>query len=189
MVDSMRMSFEARHRHTLQDYLEVEEASVVRHEFWNGEIYAMAGGTPEHAALCAAIPALLGTSLGGSGCRFYSSDLRVSTGRGLYTYPDGAIVCGELQRDPDSSTHVTNPTILFEVLSPATQAYDRGDKLDQYRGMPSVDAVVLIAQDRRHIEVYARETAFERAIFTDGDSIDLGPATLDVSALYDLSGL
>lgn len=107
-----------RHRHTFEDYLDVEELGGVRHEFLNGEIFAMAGGTPEHAALAAAIVMTLGVQLRGRSYRPYSSDLRLRVpATGLATYPDAAVICGDPVRDVDSPTHVTNPTILVEVLS------------------------------------------------------------------------
>lgn len=114
------------YRYTLQDYLAVEEMGPVRHEFLDGAIFAMAGGTPEHAALSAAILVLLGTQLLGRNCRPYSADLRIRIPKtGLATYADAAVVFGPLERDPESTTHVTNPTVIVEVLSPSTEEYDR----------------------------------------------------------------
>jgi len=90
-----------RHRYTFEDYLELEEIASVRHEFYDGEIYAMAGGTPEHAARTAAITSALGAQIEGSDCRLYSSDLRVRVlATGLATYPDVTILCGPSGRDP-----------------------------------------------------------------------------------------
>ena len=90
-----------RHRYTFEEYLELEEIASVRHEFYDGEIYAMAGGTPEHAAITAAITSALGAQIEGSDCRVYSSDLRVRVlATGLATYPDVTIVCGPSER-PD----------------------------------------------------------------------------------------
>ena len=97
-----------RHSYSFQEYLEIEEGSPVRHEFYQGEIYAMAGDTPEHAAMAARITMLLGQQLGASRCRVYSSDLRVRIlATGLATYPDVSVVCGPSERDPESNTHVT----------------------------------------------------------------------------------
>ena len=110
-----------RHRYSFADYLGVEEMSRVRHEYVNGEIVAMAGGTPEHSALSAAVVTLLGSKLRGGPCRPYSSDLRIRVrATGLATYPDAAVICGEPARDPESPTHVTNPTVIVEVLSAST---------------------------------------------------------------------
>jgi Uma2 family endonuclease len=169
--------------------LEVEDASEVRHEFHNGHIYAMAGGTPEHAALCAAIPGLLSQRLLGGPCRMYSSDLRLATGDGLYTYPDAAIICGPPQRAAESATHITNPTVLFEVLSPSTEAYDRGDKLHHYQQMPSVTHVVLVAQSERNVEVWQRTSEGWVTSAHDSGNVSVGHASFDVDALYDLAGV
>jgi Uma2 family endonuclease len=117
----MVASFSRRH-YTLEDYLSVEEMSAVRHEFVDGQIFAMAGGTPEHAALSAAVLVVLGGKLLGGRCRPYSADLRIRVlATGLATYPDAAVICGEPSRDPSSPTHVTNPTVVVEVLSTSTE--------------------------------------------------------------------
>jgi Uma2 family endonuclease len=124
----MVASFSRRH-YTLEDYLGVEEMSAVRHELVDGQIFAMAGGTPEHAALSAAVLVVLGSKLLGGRCRPYSADLRIRVlATGLATYPDAAVICGEPERDPSSPTHVTNPTVVVEVLSTSTEEYDRGEK-------------------------------------------------------------
>jgi Uma2 family endonuclease len=105
------------HRYTLADYLGLEAMSPVRHEYLNGDILAIAGGTPEHAALSAAAVTILGGKLGGGPCRPYSADLRIRVrATGLATYPDAAAICGEPERDPDSPTHVINPAVIVEVL-------------------------------------------------------------------------
>jgi len=105
------------HSYTFRDYLDLEAASNVKHEFINGEIYAMAGGTPEHAALIMAIGATLVAQLRGGSCRVFSSDLRVRVlATGLATYPDISVVCGELRTDPESPLIAVNPKILIEVL-------------------------------------------------------------------------
>src|SRR5262249_5992749 len=147
-------------RYTLEDYLSVEEMSAVRHEFLDGEIFAMAGGTPEHAALSAAIVVLLGSRLQGRLCRPYSADLRIRiVESGLATYADASVICGDPVRDPPSPSHVTNPSVLVEVLSSSTEEYDRGEKWLHYQRIASLGEYVLIAQDRREIEVYARMTS------------------------------
>ena len=132
-----------RHRYTFQEYLELEEISGVRHEFFDGEIYAMAGGTPEHAAMAAAIVLQLGPQQ--QGCRVYSSDLRVPiVATGLATYPDVTVVCGPSQRDPNSPPHVNNPKVVFEVMSRGTEQYYRGEKIEHYKQEPSLEAILLV---------------------------------------------
>lgn len=146
-----------RHHYSFRDYLDVEEISPVKHEYLAGEIFAMAGGTPEHAALSASVLLLLGEQLRGGPCRPYSSDLRVRIrATGLATYPDAAVICGEVQKDPDSPTHVVNPTVIVEVLSPGTEEYDRGEKREHYQQLESLRDYVLVAADRPRIEVFSR---------------------------------
>ena len=189
------MSFaRPRHRYSFRDYLDIEEMSAVKHEYVDGEIYAMAGGTPEHAALCAALIALLGGQLRGGPCRVYTSDLRLRIRpTGLATYPDAAIICGPLERDVESPTHVTNPTVLFEVLSPSTEDYDLGEKRDNYQQIASLSAYVVVAQDRRSIEMWRRDDggAWSHALLAAGQTVDLPAvrARFSVDELYETAGL
>jgi Uma2 family endonuclease len=185
----------ASRRYTIEDYLEVEEVSVVRHEYVDGAIFAMAGGTPEHAALSAAILVVLGSALRGSACRGYSSDLRVRVlATGLATYPAAAVICGEVSRDPASPTHVTNPSVLFEVLSPKTEAYDRGQKWEHYQQIPSLKEYVLVRQDRAEIEVFSRTEhagSWDRVLYEQNGRAKIPSLKLeiDVDALYADDGI
>jgi len=146
-----------RHHYTFAEYLELEEIARVRHEYLDGEIYAMAGGTPEHAAMGAAITAALGRQLDPSRCRVYSSDLRVRVlASGLATYPDVTVICGPSQRDPESPTHVTNPSVIVEITSPGTAEYDRGEKIDQYKSIPSLLAIAIVDHAVERIELWTR---------------------------------
>src|SRR5438552_11002726 len=109
------MSSHVRHVHyTYAEYLSLEEESSTRHEYLDGEIYAMAGGTPDHAALAAAVIGLLRTGIPPS-CRTFTSDLRIRTSSGLSTYPDAAVVCGKTVRAVDDRIAVTNPCLLVAV--------------------------------------------------------------------------
>ena len=149
-----------RHRYTYSDYLALEEGANVRHEFFDGEIYAMAGGTPEHAAICANAIASLSAQLRDRGCRVHSSDLRVRVlETGLATYPDASVVCARAELDPANRNTITNPVLIVEVLSPGTAAYDRGEKLAHYKLIPALREVVLVAHDERLIEVWRRDDA------------------------------
>lgn len=142
-----------RHRYTFAEYLEVEEIARVRHEYYQGEIYAMVGGTREHAAMVAAITSMLGRQLA-SPCRVYSSDLRVRVlATGLATYPDVTVICGPSERDPESATHVTNPKVIVEVLSDGTADYERGEKLQHYQKVESLEAVILVDHRAQQVEL------------------------------------
>jgi Uma2 family endonuclease len=177
-----------RHSHSFADYLETEEISGVRHEFYAGEIYAMAGGTPEHAAMAAAITATLVRQLEGTGCRAYSSDLRVRVlATGLATYPDVTVISGPSARDPESATHVTNPKLVVEVLSPGTEDYDRSEKLEHYKQVSSLSAVVLVDHRSQLVELWARNgDGWSYARFGAGEQVPLHAihCTLAVDAVY-----
>jgi Uma2 family endonuclease len=145
-----------RHRYSFQDYLAVEEVSTVKHEFLDGDIYAMAGGSVLHAALSATVLASLHAQLEGR-CRVYSSDLRLRVAAtGLASYADVAVVCGAEETDPLNADTVTNPAAVVEVLSPSTIDYDLGEKFEHYSKVPSLHTVVYVWQDRRQIEVRER---------------------------------
>ncbi len=131
-------------RMTFKEYVALEEKSDVRHEFDRGEVFAMAGGTPEHAALCAAATHALVGQLRGA-CRTFSEALRVRTPTEKTAYPDALVICGEVMRDPADRNTVTNPTLIVEVLSESTEAYDRGKKFQHYRAVPSFAEYVLVA--------------------------------------------
>lgn len=173
------------------DYLAHEEACNTKNEFLGGQIYAMAGASPQHNRLCLAMGALLLPQLASGRCRAHSSDQRVRVlATGLATYPDVTVVCGPLELDPDDPRHhtATNPTLLVEVLSPSTAAYDRGEKFEHYRQIESLRQYVLVSQDEREVEVRTRtEGGWKVQSFTAGQVAELTAvgATLDVDALYD----
>ena len=176
----------ARQRFDYSEYLLLEEVATVKHEFLDGHVWAMAGGSPEHAAVCSNVTALLHTSLRGRPCRVYSSDLRIRVrATGLGTYPDITVVCGQLERDPDDGKGhtVVNPRLLVEVLSPSTQEYDRGEKLEHYKTIASLGEVVLVAHDRRQVEVYRREPdgAWSRHVAVDDETLRLTSLDCDLS--------
>ena len=181
------------HSYTYADYLMVEDGSNVKHEFFNGEIYAMAGGTPEHAALAAAIGSALLVQLRGSTCRVYTSDLRIRVlVTGLATYPDVSVVCGELKLDPENRVTATNPKVLIEVLSDSTSAYDRGEKLEQYKRIESLQAVLLFSQTSRRAELHERsERGWRTEVFTADQKLPIASigAELALASIYADAGL
>ena len=179
-----------RIRYAYADYVALEAASNVRHEFLDGQIYAMAGGTPEHAALAATVIGLLFPQLRGGRCRIHDADLRVRVREtGLTTYPDVTIVCGPRELDVEDVRAVTNPTLVLEVLSPSTEMYDRGDKLEHYKQMPSIQQIVLVASRKRSIEVWTRgpDGAWAPEVHGEGGRATLASirAELDVTELYE----
>lgn len=182
-----------RHRYTFRDYLELEEGNPVRHEFFAGQIYAMAGGTPEHAALAASVIASLLPQFRGSPGRVHSSDLRVrALDTGLATYADVTVVCGPYEYDPESRTTVTNPRLVVEITSESTEDYDRGEKLDSYRRIPSVATVILVSHRERSIEVFERgaDDTWRRTEARRGGRVRIvtPPCELVVDEVYDAAG-
>jgi len=176
-------------RMSYAEYLAAEATSEVRHEFLNGEVWAMAGGTPEHAALAAAVIGELRAALRGKPCRVYTSDARVRVAStGLSTYPDVAVVCGDLETAPDDPDAITNPVLLVEVLSDATEAYDRGVKAAHYRQIAALKEYVLVSQAEALVEVYRRAASgrWELLEARAGETLELEAlgVRLDVSALY-----
>lgn len=150
-----------RQHFTFDEYVMLEEMARVKHEYLAGQVWAMAGGSPAHARVTANVSGLLSASLTGKPCSTFSSDLRVrATSTTLGTYPDVTVVCGKLELDPeDRKGHtVTNPRVVVEVLSPSTEGYDRGEKLEHYKTIDSLEEIVLIAHDRPEIEIVRRES-------------------------------
>jgi Uma2 family endonuclease len=176
------------HRYTFADYLRLEEESSTRHEFLDGEIVAMAGGTPEHAALAMAVGWQLRNQLADGRCRIFSSDLRVRVAAtGLTTYPDVSVICGRTERDPASPSTVTNPTAVVEVTSDSTEDYDRGSKLEHYQMLPSIRTIVIVSHREPRIDVWTRtDGGFEHSSALAGGRALLPAlaAELDVDTLY-----
>jgi len=145
---------------TYAEYLAFEEKAVDKHEFLNGEVFAMGGGTIEHAALIASVTHALMGALQGRPCRVYSSELRIRIrATGLTTYPDVSVVCGKAEVDADDPHAIVNPILVVEVLSDSTEAYDRGEKAAHYRHLPSLREYVLLSQHRPRIEVWRKNEA------------------------------
>jgi Uma2 family endonuclease len=142
------------------EYLERERETGLKHEFLRGQIYAMAGGTPEHARLIAATTIALGRMVDPRKCRIFSSELKVRVqATGLATYPDVTVVCGDAVRDAEDQNAIVNPRLVVEVLSASTEAYDRGEKWAHYRRLESLEAYVLISQVPERVEIYERVPA------------------------------
>ncbi|NJL95549.1 MAG: Uma2 family endonuclease [Anaerolineae bacterium] len=171
------------------EYLAAEELSDTRHEYLRGEVFAMAGGTPEHGALAAAITIALGNLLGGRPCRVFNSDVRIRIrATGLTTYPDISVVCGQLERDGEDRNAIVNPVLIVEVLFDSTEAYDRGEKAAHYRRIPSLKEYVLVSQHQPRIEVFRRSDAGHWELYEAGagQQIELASVggSLDVGELY-----
>lgn len=139
------------------EYLALEAKGDGKHDYIAGMIYAMAGGTPEHARLQAILTVVLGAALRGKPCAVFSSDLRVrieATDRS--TYPDVTVVCGALQTSSADKDAVINPTLIVEVTSESTEADDRGDKFRHYREIASLQEYVIVGGRTPWVEVWRR---------------------------------
>jgi Uma2 family endonuclease len=151
------MPVQRKTHYTLEEYLELERSTREKHEFFRGEIFAMGGASEAHNLIVANVLGEMRQHLRGKPCRVYPSDMRVKVSpSGLYTYPDVVIVCGQPQFEQPGETLI-NPTVLVEVLSDSSEAYDRGKKSEQYRTLASLTDYLLIAQDRVLVEHYSRQ--------------------------------
>ncbi len=143
---------------SIEDTRRLEQETDIRHEWWDGVAIAMAGSTPRHSAISSNVQSRLANGLRGSECREYNSDLGIrSLTTDRLTYPDVSVVCGELTVHPSDDRGVTNPSIIVEVLSPSTEATDRGNKLQHYMGIESVQHILLVTtQGEERVEHYQR---------------------------------
>lgn len=154
-----------------EDYLRMEAQSPIKHEFLDGEVFAMAGAKPEHNPIAASVLGALVGLIRGGRCRAFNSDQRILvTETGLYTYPDGGVACGRWQIHTDGLS-LLNPTLLYEVLSPSTRDYDRGAKLDHYRTLSSLRHVLLVDTAEPLIEHHWRtdDGTWTSALLREGD--------------------
>jgi len=152
---------------TIEEYLALERTEEERHEYLDGCVYAMAGESPDHGRICVNLTRRLAAQLDGSGCEVFSKDLKVRCGpmprpggshQGLFAYPDLVVICGALQFHDQAREVLLNPRVILEVLSPSTEAFDRGDKFRRYRAwLPTLTDYVLVAQDRPFIDHYHRQ--------------------------------
>ncbi len=170
------------------EYLRREEGSDLRHEWVDGVVLAMAGGSGAHACVKTRLTGLVHAALAGSPCRARDADQRVRiVATGLATYPDLSVCCGPRAPHPEDPHALTNPTLLAEVLSPATASDDRGEKFDRYQQISSLRLYLLVDSERRHVDVYSRlaDGRWAREGFGGGrvplDSLGI---LLDVDALY-----
>lgn len=153
------------------EYLALERAAAERHEYLDGEIYVMAGESPEHGAICTNIGGQLYNQLKGRDCQLFTKDMKVRSGpapqrgrtqKGLYSYPDLLVICGALQFHDEHRDVLLNPTVIIEVLSPTTEAFDRGEKWVRYQTwLPALTDYVLVAQARAHLDHYHRRASSE----------------------------
>lgn len=142
--------------YTEEEYLRWEKDAPYKSEYVHGEIRAMAGGTENHGAIAVNVSAELRAALRGRGCRTLSSDVKVRTPSGVFRYPDVSVVCGQSHYHGRGRSVITNPLIVVEVLSDGTAATDRGEKLQEYQTIESLQAYLLVDQDSPRVACYTR---------------------------------
>ena len=147
------MSAQTKPRYTLEEYFELERKSEERYEYWDGEVFSMSGVSPEHAQLEVNFISRLNSRLAGKGCRVFPANIRIKVPSAPpYRYADVSALCGEAKFEEIGGIRaVTNPTLIIEVLSSSTEAYDRGKKFTHYKSIPSFSEYLLVDQNRPHI--------------------------------------
>jgi Uma2 family endonuclease len=176
---------------TPEQYLEIERKAAYKSEYHRGEMFAMAGASLSHNTLVANLLGELHAKLKGKSCRVLPSDMRVAVrASGLYTYPDVVAVCGQPQLIDNRLDTLLNPVLVVEVLSPSTEAYDRGRKFEQYQSIETLREYLLVASDRVRADLYARQ-ADGRWLLSSAnsfeDSLDLQSVncSLAIASLYE----
>lgn len=178
----------SRHRYSYDEYLAYERDSGMKHEFDDGEIVAMAGGSRRHNALASRVTAALENGRK-PGCVAFQSDQRIRVlATGKATYPDASMVCGAIAGDPADphGATIVNPTLIVEVLSPSTEQDDRGGKWQHYQLIESLEEYVLVSQSHARVERYRRLATggWEYHDVTSGTVALACGATLDVERMY-----
>jgi Uma2 family endonuclease len=178
-------------RLTPEKYLEIERAAQFRHEFYDGRMYAMSGGSYWHARIILNFAAALHLALKKGPCAVVTNDLRVRVSPGgLYTYPDIVVTCAEPQFADDQKDTLLNPVILIEALSPSTEAYDRGFKFAQYRLIESLQEYALVSQVEPRVEVFRRQkdSGWLLTEFVSLDAVchfESAPCTIALADIYE----
>jgi Uma2 family endonuclease len=168
------MSSAAIKRYTVEEFFELEARSLVKHQYFNGEIFllhppdeqGMAGATASHNSIVSNFVAASHNALKGRGCRVFPSDMLVKCPSDLRTYPDVTIVCDTPQYEDERELTLLNPQVIVEVLSPSTEKYDRDEKFLHYQSIPSLQDYVLIATDRPLVQHFRRHNGERQWLLT-----------------------
>jgi Uma2 family endonuclease len=157
-IGKLKMSVVAKKKITPEEYLEIERKAEYKSEYFNGEMFAMAGASRRHNLITGNVFAQLHSQLRKRSCEIYQSDMRVKVSQtGLYSYPDVTVVCGTAMFEDKNIDTLLNPTLIVEVLSESTETYDRGRKFEHYRQIESLMEYLLIAQDKYRIEQFIKQ--------------------------------
>lgn len=151
------MGFPVKKYITQEEYLKAERLALDKHEYYQGEIFAMSGASISHNIISMNTSICLGNKLDGKDCQPFGSDMRIHIEEStLYTYPDLSIICGEIETTDDSFDTATNPTVIFEILSKSTRDYDKGGKFTLYRRIKSLKEYILIDSENIMVEKFSR---------------------------------
>jgi Uma2 family endonuclease len=173
--------------YTPEQYLELERKAEYKSEYLSGQIFAMAGASIDHNIIAFNFTGMLWSHLRGGSCRGYTSDTRVRVSpTGLFTYPDLTVVCGEPSYLDDRRDTLLNPSLIVEILSPSTEAYDRGEKFAHYETLDSLREYVLVSQHKARIETYVR-TEDCQWLYTSVQGIESNVQLVSVSCSLALS--
>jgi len=191
------MAANPERRYTLEEYFELERTSEERFEFWNGEVFCMSGASAEHERILRNMLVYLTQKIGGQGCEAFTSNLRIKVPSAPpYRYADLSALCGEAYFEEIGGVDaLVNPQLLVEVLSPSTEAYDRGDKFTHYKSIPTLREYLLVAQHRPHVThlykqadgrwIYAEANDLEAALRLDSLNCELPLAEIYQGVSFD----
>ena len=173
---------------TAADYLAWERLQPEKHDYHLGEVFAMSGGSHRHNFLSSSMIVALWAAVRGKGCRVFTSDERIAAEEGRrYVYADAVVVCGAVESAPGTTDVLTNPRVIVEVLSPSTEAYDRGEKWEAYQRLPSLNDYLLVSQTSTRIEHYQREAdSWRYRVLGAGDTLTLADGSaMSIDAVYE----
>lgn len=174
---------------SVEEYLELEANSAVKHEYLDGHAYAMAGGTVDHGVIAVNVLAVLRAQLRGGPCRLFNSDVKVRLSPSRFVYPDASVSCDRRDQTDGQAQFISYPRLIVEVLSPRTAEYDRGDKFGMYRALGSLETYVLVASERRAVEVRTRQVDGAWATTSFGPNDEVALPSIDcccpVAAFYE----
>ncbi len=142
-----------------EEYLKMEAAADYKSEYYNGEIFAMSGGSLNHSKICFNLNRRVGEAIDNKDCHGFESNMKLAIAKvNSYVYPDLMVVCGDVELAENTSDVITNPVLIIEVLSPSTESFDRGLKFEYYRTIPSLKEYVIISQDKPKTESFFKQT-------------------------------
>ncbi|MEK6304167.1 MAG: Uma2 family endonuclease [Acidobacteriota bacterium] len=182
------MSAETKHRYTLEEYLALERESDARHEFWDGEIFAMSGGTLAHERILGNVRSMLRNDLRHIKFDVFGTNMQIKVPSAPpYRYADGSVVCGQVEVERfNGNDLLLNPVLIYEVLSPSTEAYDRGDKFTYYKSIATLKEYLLIAQHRPHITHFVKQDDGSWS-YSETNALDASIHLPSVGATFNLS--